>query len=140
MKITIIGSSSFCKEMVEYQEKLINLGHEVKLHEHYTARAKGERPDLTKRVETEHAKLKIEHDYIRYHYNEIVKSDAVLVLNFDRKGIKNYIGGNTLMELGFAFVHYKKIFLLNPIPEISYQDEIEAVCPLVINSNLSLIV
>lgn len=140
MKITIIGSSCFCKEMVKYQEKLLSLGHEVKLHDHYLARAKGERPDLTKRVETEHAKLKIEHDYIRYHYNEIVKIDAVLVLNFNRKEIKNYIGGNTLMELGFAHVHYKKIFLLNPIPEVSYRDEIEAVCPIVINNDLDLII
>jgi hypothetical protein len=140
MKITLIGSSSFAKEMAEYQEKLIALGHEVNLHEHYVARARGERPDIAERVKTEHAKLKIENDYIRYHYNEIVNSDAVLVLNYDRKGIKNYIGGNTLMELGFAHVHNKKIFLLNPIPEIGYRDEIEAVCPSIINGDLSLII
>ncbi|MFA5155440.1 MAG: hypothetical protein WC453_03310 [Patescibacteria group bacterium] len=140
MKITIIGSSSFAKEMTEYQQKLINLGHEVNLHEHYIELAQGVRPDLTARIHKEHAKLKMENDYIRYHYHEIVSSDAVLVLNFDRKGIANYIGGNTLMELGFAHVHNKKIFLLNPIPEISYKDEIEAVAPVVINGDLSLIV
>ena len=39
-------------------------------------------------------------------------ADAVLVLNYDKKGIKNYIGGNTLMEIGFAHVLNQKIFLL----------------------------
>jgi uncharacterized membrane protein (UPF0127 family) len=54
-----------------------------------------------------------------------LKSDAVLVLNYDRKGIKNYIGGNTLMEIGFAHVLNKKIYLMNPIPEIEfYKSEI----------------
>ena len=66
--------------------------------------------------------------------------DAVLVLNLDRKGIKNYIGGNTLMEIGFAYVLNEKIFLYNPIPEIEfYKSEIEAVKPIVINGDLSLI-
>jgi hypothetical protein len=57
-----------------------------------------------------------------------------------RIGIKNYIGGNTLMEMGFAHVLDQKIFLYNPIPEIPYyKSEIEAVKPTVIHGNLSLI-
>jgi len=125
--------------MVEYQNKLIKLGHEVDLHEHYVAQARGEMKDTIERMSCEHAALKIENDYIKYHYNEIVSADAVLVLNFDKNGIANYVGGNTLMELGFAHVHNKKIFLLNPIPEMAYSEEIEALMPLVINGNLNLI-
>lgn len=136
----IAGSSQFAKEMVKYRDLLINLGHENFLHEHYIAMGSGERQDLVERRHQEHAQLKIEHDYIRWHYNEIVDSDAILVLNFDKNGVKNYIGGNTLMELGFAHVHHKKIFLLNPIPEMLYTDEIKAVEPIVINDDLSLIV
>jgi len=135
----IAGSSQFAKEMVEYRDRLIELGHENSLHEHYVAMGSGERQDLVDRRQVEHAQLKIEHDYIRWHYNEIINSDAILVLNFDKNGIKNYIGGNTLMELGFAHVHNKKIFLLNPIPEMIYTDEIKAVQPIVINNNLNLI-
>ncbi|KKQ04336.1 MAG: hypothetical protein US15_C0059G0009, partial [Candidatus Moranbacteria bacterium GW2011_GWF1_36_4] len=104
--------------------KLIALGHENNLHEHYVAQAKGEMKDVIERMNVEHAQVKIENDYIKYHYNKIVESDAVLVLNFDKNGVKNYVGGNTLMELGFAYVHNKKIFLLNPIPEMAYKDEI----------------
>jgi hypothetical protein len=140
MKITIVSSSVFVKQMVDYRDKLIALGHIVDLHPHYVAQAAGERSDLVERTMTEHALLKKEYDYIRYHYNEIVDSDAILVLNFDKNGIKNYIGGNTLMEIGFAHVHYKKIFLLNPIPEINYEEEIKAMEPVVINGDLSLIV
>jgi len=59
-------------------------------------------------------------------------------LNYDKRGIKNYIGGNTLMEIGFAHVLNKKIFLLNPIPEIPfYKSEIEAVRPVILNGDLS---
>lgn len=95
--------------------------------------------DLIGRMTREHVIVKKEYDYIRYHYKEITESDAVLVLNFDKNGIKNYIGGNTLMEIGFAYVHYKKIFLLNPIPDMAYKDELEAIEPIIIDKNLSLI-
>jgi len=139
MKITIVGSSVFAKQMVEYRDRLIKLGHNVNLHEHYIAQANGRMKDLIGRMQKEHASVKIEYDYIRYHYNEIVGSDAVLVLNFDKNGIKNYIGGNTFMEIGFAYVNNKKIFLLNPIPDMNYRDEIEACQPIVINNDLSLI-
>lgn len=140
MRITILGSSKFVKEMVIYKRKLAELGHKVNLHEHYVAQGNGEMGDLVARMEREHANVKKEYDYHRYHYDEIVnKSDAVLVLNFDKNGIENYIGGNTLMELGFAYVHNKKIFLLNPVPQMQYTDEIESVDPIVINGDLSLI-
>jgi predicted RNA-binding protein with PUA domain len=69
-----------------------------------------------------------------------VSSDAILVLNFDKNGVKNYIGGNTLMEIGFAHVHDKKIFLLNPIPDMPYKDEIEATDPVVLSGDLSKII
>jgi nucleoside 2-deoxyribosyltransferase len=127
MKIHIVGSSSFAKQMYEYQDKLRALGHEFTLHADYVAQAKGEASEMIERIHTEHAKLKKENNYIMYHYIEILNNEAILVLNFDKNGIKNYIGGNTLMEIGFAFVNQKKIFLLNPIPEeVSYVEEIKA--------------
>jgi len=62
------------------------------------------------------------------------------VLNYDRKGINNYIGGNTLIEIGYAHILHKKIFLLNPIPEIEfYKSEIEAVRPVILNGDISKI-
>ena len=140
MKITICGSSVFAKQMVAYRNQLIKLGHEVNLHEHYVKQAQGEMVDLIERMGREHALVKKEYDYIRYHYNEIINSDAILVLNFDKNGIKNYIGGNTLMEIGFAYVNNKKIFLINPAPEkVSYIDEIEAMEPIVLADGIDQI-
>ncbi|MDB4979040.1 MAG: Maf-like protein [Candidatus Peribacteria bacterium] len=67
-------------------------------------------------------------------------ADAVLVLNYDRNGIANYIGGNALMEIGFAHVLDQKVFLLNPIPDIPfYKSEIEAVKPVILNGDLTKI-
>lgn len=76
---------------------------------------------------------------IRAYWKIIRESDAVLVANFDKKGIKNYIGGNTFLEMGFAHVLGKKIFLLNGIPKMIYTDEIKAMQPAVINGNFSKI-
>jgi len=137
MKITICGSSMFKNEMVDYKQKLQALGHEVIVHPHYEAFARGEEQELRNRIETEHAALKKENNYIKWYYNAIVESDAILVLNFDKKGITNYIGGNTLMEIAFAHVNNKKIFLLNDVPEISYRDEIHAMYDVILNGNLS---
>ncbi|MBI3037115.1 hypothetical protein HYY73_05205 [Candidatus Woesearchaeota archaeon] len=45
------------------------------------------------------------------------------------------------MEIGFAHVLNKKIFLMNSIPEIEYyKSEIEAVKPIIINGNLFKII
>ena len=82
--------------------------------------------------------MKREQNYIKWYHNAIKNSDAILVLNFDKNGIKKYIGGNTLMEIGFAHVNDKKVFLLNPIPkDVSYVDEIKAMVPVIINGDLS---
>lgn len=139
MTITIVGSSRFAKQMYEHKLLLEKLGHNVNLHEHYIAQAKDEMEDPTLMSKREHGLHKKEHDYIRYHYEEILNSDAILVLNFDKNGIKNYIGGNTLIEIAQAYVHNKKVFLLNPIPDLSYTDEIIAMDPIVINGDLKKI-
>lgn len=137
MKIGIIGSMQFVDKMMEVQRELSELGHEAfttSLHK-----------SLTGKTDEEIEKIKLHQKYnmdaIRVFWREMQGSDAVLVLNFDKKGVKNYIGGNTLMEIGFAHVLNQKIFLWNPIPEILYyKTEIEAVRPVVINGDLSKIV
>lgn len=82
-------------------------------------------------------------DMIKRYWDFIKNSDAILVLNLEKKGIKNYIGGSTLMEMGFAYGFEKKIYLHNPIPErserIHYVDEILDMDPVVIDGDLSKI-
>lgn len=81
---------------------------------------------------------KIEHDFIREHFKKIEKSDAILVLNYDKKGIANYIGGNTFLEIGLAYWLGKKMFLLNPIPDMDYITELHAMQPTVLHGDLAM--
>jgi len=145
MKIVICGSSTFREKMLEYRDRLKDLGHEPVVHHHYEAYVAGTDEaikEIVRRVKSgEHAAVKKEQGYIKWYHQAILNSDAILVLNFDKNGIKNYIGGNTLMEIGFAHVNDKKVFLLNPIPgEVSYVDEIEAMVDNILEDNLNNII
>ncbi len=136
MKIGVIGSMQFTEKMLELRDKLNEMGHEAIV----TSLAS---PFVGKKDEEKEI-IKIEQknnqDAIRQFWNEMQGADAVLVANYDKNGIKNYIGGNTLMEIGFAHVLNQRIFLLNPIPDISYyKTEIEAVKPIIINGDLDFV-
>lgn len=136
MKIGIIGSMQFTEKMIEYRDKLIEMGHEAFVTDLYK--------NLVGKTDEEKEKIKLynknNRDAIRVFWKAVQGADAVLVLNFDKNGIKNYIGGNTLMEIGFAHVLNQKIFLLNPIPDIPYyKTEIEAMKPIILNGDLNKI-
>lgn len=73
------------------------------------------------------AKLKREFDAVKAHYDEISKAEAILVCNYDKNDIANYIGANTFLEMGFAHCLGKKIYLANPLPDMPYiNDELYA--------------
>ena len=137
MKIGIIGSMQFTEKMLEVRDALSALGHDAyvtDLHKAFIGKTDEEK-------ETIKIHQKNNMDAIREFWNAMQGGDAVLVLNLDKHGIKNYIGGNTLMEIGFAHVLNQKIFLYNPIPDIQfYKSEIEAVQPVIINGDLAKIV
>lgn len=80
---------------------------------------------------------KIEYDFIREHFRKIEQADAILVLNYDKKGVPNYIGGNTFLEMGLAFWLGKKIFLLKQIPDMDYKTEMHAMKPIILNGDIS---
>jgi hypothetical protein len=67
---------------------------------------------------------------------KIKSIDAVLCLNFEKHGLKNYIGGATFLELYEAFRFSKKIYLCNDIPEGILYDEIHGFQPVVIKGDL----
>ena len=141
MKITICGSVKFAPQLVDIYRKLEKLGHQPMMHEQMFGLADGTAAQLVDMAHgTENCDIKRKYNYIKFWHGLIQSGDAILVCNFDKNGIKNYIGGNTLMEIGFAHVLNKRIFLFNPIPSIDYyQSEIEAVKPTIIHGNLSLI-
>jgi len=141
MRIAICGSMSFAKKMYEVYKLLIKEGHEVFLPEFIIECANGdldwESEDLSCE---EDAEKKKEHDLIRRHYCKIKESDVVLVINEEKNGVKNYIGANTLIEMAFAHVLKKKIYLLNELPEFDYLiEEVKAMEPIVLKGDLSKI-
>lgn len=147
MKITLCGSIAFIDEMDATRKKLEEMGHEVKMPpleivddagkmmpvKEYYALRKSSADDVTwiwkKKAEAMH-----------WHFDKVEWSDAILVLNEDKNGIAGYIGANTLLEMGLAFHLKKPIYLWNPIPEISYKEELLGMWPIVINGDLKKIV
>jgi hypothetical protein len=79
-------------------------------------------------------------DIMRLDKEKIRNNDAILVLNFEKGGQPNYIGGATFLEIYKAFDLGKKIYLFNPIPEGMLKDEIVGMGAVVINGDLSKII
>lgn len=135
MKITICGSMNFAREMSKAADRLSKFGHKVFLPEALKKFISGEWQAGNPQLAVER---KLQHDFIKKHYHKIKQSDAILVLNYEKKGIKGYIGGNSFLECGFAHVLNKKIYLLFDMPEIEfYWSELKAMSPIVLNGDLS---
>ncbi|OGZ23707.1 MAG: hypothetical protein A3A08_01225 [Candidatus Nealsonbacteria bacterium RIFCSPLOWO2_01_FULL_41_9] len=147
MKITICGSIVFSDEALSIKEKLEKSGHEVRIWPFELKNEDGQLIPVKefyqiRRIATEDKKWVWDRkaEAITEHFDKVVWSDAILVTNYDKNNIKGYIGGNTLMEMGLAFFLKKKIFLLNPIPELSYKEEVLGVRPIIINGDLNKII
>lgn len=136
MKIGVAGSMQYTEKMMELCEQLRKRGHEPfmsKFADSYIGKT-----DEEKEV------IKLDHknnyDAIREFWKPMQDADALLVANHDKHGVKNYIGGNAFLEMGFAYVLNQRIFLMNPIPDMPYYGtEIIAMKPIVINGDLSKI-
>lgn len=131
-RIYVLGSSHFMHEMVAAKDKLCEMGYDGFIHPHYEAQVKGGLPEITKRWENgERAALKRDYNYLKVHYEHILESDAILFINATKKDKANYIGGNVLIEMGQAYVHNKKMFLMYDLPkDSSFIDEIESMDPI----------
>jgi len=135
MKIGVIGSMQFTEKMIEVRDGLIQLRHDAfvtNLSDPFIGKNDKEKEKI--KIEQ-----KMNQDAIREFWRLMQGADAVLAVNLDKHGIKNYIGGNTFLEMGFAHVLDQKIFLLNPIPDMIYTTEIVAMRPIVLDGDLTKI-
>jgi diphthamide synthase subunit DPH2 len=131
MKIFLICSKAFYGKLKEIKEILENNGHEITLPNCYDC----PQTEAKYRGTDEHAKWKA--GMIK-HSEEVIRSvDAVLVVNYDKNGQKNYIGGATFLEIYDAFRLNKKIFFMNDLPEGMLKDELIGFNGVVINEDLS---
>ena len=133
MIITICSSMTLADRIREVQAELDRLGHTVYIP------VENDLFDYLEASDQERAALKREHDLIREHWRKIQRSDAILVLNEDVKGIHNYVGGNSFLEMGFAHILDIPIYMMRPVPEMAYQSEMAAMDPVIIDGELARI-
>ena len=135
MKIFIICSKAFYDKIKPIKEYLESKGWEVFVPHTYLNPSK--ESETWQGGEESHSEFKAR--MFRLSEERIKSMDAVLVLNYEKHGIENYIGGSTFLEMYEAFRNNKKIYMMNPIPEGLLFDEIDGFSPVIINSNLELI-
>jgi len=133
MKIFIICSKHFYPKVNEIKYKLEEFGHEITLPNSFDEPLKEER--MKRLGEKEHIVFKQE--MMKLHEPKVRANDAVLVLNFEKNGQENYIGGATFMEVVKAWEFNKKIFMFNPVPDSILKDELTGMNPIIINGDLT---
>lgn len=119
--IVICSSASFYEKLFPIERQLKKIGYKVVLPKtaHKMKRNKNFNVNYYKTWYKDPKAYDKKRSLMNTHFNKIIKGDAILVANFDKKGIRGYIGGNTLMEITIAY-HYKKpIFVLNEIEKDS---------------------
>ena len=137
--ITVCASCHFYRKVNEVKDALEPLGFEV-LVPKLALEMK-----VTGDYEVDHYKTWFAdpNDYpkkaalIHAHFDEVDKADAILVVNEEKKGVKNYIGGNVLMEMALAFHARKPIFILNEIPEgTATEEEVRGMLPTLLHGKV----
>lgn len=144
MILTLCGSMKFAKQTFDISKKLEDLGHKAlyatDLKFFIDDEGKKDREDnftkneITQEVKESWAKPMLDH------FALIDNSDAILVLNFEKKGIKNYIGSSSFVEMYYAWGMGKTVYLLNDIPSQKDQnyiyDDLLTFDLIVLNNNL----
>lgn len=132
MKIFIICSKAFYSKIPPIKKVLEQAGHEITLPNSYDdPQAESRYHELGSK---EHAAWKA--SMLRHSSDVIESVDAVLVLNFEKNGQENYIGGATFLEMYDAFRFGKKIYMYNGVPNGMLKDEIEGFEPIVLHGDL----
>ena len=135
MKIFIICSKHFYDRIGKIKDSLENKGHEITTPNSYDEPFK----EFIMKEKSVKAHQKWKESMMKLHEPKVRANDAILVLNLEKKGIPNYIGGGTFMEIIKAWELNKKIFFYNPLPKCCFTNELEGINPKVINKNLNLI-
>lgn len=135
MRIFICGSKYVYHLIHPVKDELEKEGHIITLPNSYDDPFVEER--LKKENKDKHVQFKS--SMLKEQEKKIIENDAVLIMNYEKNGQKNYIGGATFLEIFKAFELGKKIFLMNPVPKNIFEDELRGMCPIILNEDLSKI-
>ena len=151
MVITICSTIKFYPQILEVKKQLEEMGIEVLIPPHEVKNEVGDFIPVEEYYELRKKMMAVdgkEHDWIwlrkkeamNCHFEKVEKGDVILILNYEKNGVANYIGGNVFLEIGLAFWLGKPIYFMNPIPQtLSYTEELKGMQPIVINGDLTLI-
>lgn len=133
MKICICCSLSFTDEVLALAKELEKQGFELLLPNSVIERS-------IKKPDFDPVQSKIKTGNVNKHIDKVKASDAILVCNYTKNGIKNYIGANTFLEIAAAHYFGKPIYVLNHLPDQPYiHDEIYSFDIKVLNGDLGKI-
>ncbi len=143
MKITICGSIAFFENMLAVKKQLEERGHEVNIPPAHIADESGmmipvlEYYRLRKADHPADWIWERKREAMKNYFEKIVWAEAILVLNYEKKGVPGYVGANTLLEMGLAMYLDKPIYLLHPIPEMDSKEELLGMKPIILNGVIS---
>jgi len=78
--------------------------------------------------------------YINRHIANIIASRVVLICNYHKNGVDNYVGGNSFLELAAGYILEKPVYLLNHIPHQENALEIAGFMPVILDGNLDKLI
>ncbi|MFH1769217.1 MAG: hypothetical protein ABH833_00945 [Parcubacteria group bacterium] len=140
--ITICSSASFYKEAMEYKKKLEAMGFKVLVPVTALRMHRAGNYDVSKHKHwykdpkmyyQKTAKMK-------EHLRQVEKGDITFVINLTKKGISGYIGGNVLLEIFYAWMKKKPIYILNKVSDkCGLKEEVLGMNPIFIDGDLKLI-
>lgn len=117
----------FLDKMIEWKTKLENAGYLVYIPTPVDFHVVRDNEGNLKKFE------EIKRRETKFHFERVQEADALLILNYNKNGKENYIGGNTFAEISYAmglnYCHGKsiKIFTVNPLPkDCPYYEELSA--------------
>ncbi len=137
-KIFLCASMSFYPKLLEIEAQLKSMGFEVEIP--VSAKIMREKNDFV----VEHFKGLYSNsqksDFFKENLANIETSDAILVINEEKNGVKGYIGTSVIMEIGIAFYLSKHIYIWNDLEsDAQSKPEIDAFNAIYIQGDLSLI-
>lgn len=135
MKIFICCSKHHYNSVPDLKESLEKEGHIITLPNSFDDPFSEEK--IKQQSKEEHIKFKEE--MLALQERKIKDNDAILVLNLEKNGQENYVGGATFLEIFKAWELKKKIYLYNNIPNSMLTDEIEGFNPIILNQDLTKI-
>jgi hypothetical protein len=122
-RIVICGSMDFFEEMASIAETLGEHGVEALL-------PVAEEGKVDYRIGEDDELARLKQIFIDAHLKKIRESEAILVANFDKRGVRGYVGANTLMEAAFAYALQKRIYVLHALGEQACRPEMLGMQPI----------